>query len=114
MKQTNRSISKKSRFKIVKLNFAFLCLTFVCLSLYANISFWFAFAKSEGSINSKSSFIVNLVVDSFWVVRFPTHTFFSYFFPGPGFFLGLYINAAIYSILLERLYSYIRFINAQQ
>lgn len=76
--------------------------------LLTSVSLLFAFGKDEGTLGE--GFAKNLVADSFYVFRFPTHTIFWQFFSSSGglYLAGLTLNCLFYGFLVERI---IRLVN---
>jgi hypothetical protein len=68
------------------------------------VSFWFAFGKDEGQLGT--GYFANLVADSFYIFRFPTHVVFWEQLNSSVilYFFGLFLNCLFYGLLIERLW----------
>lgn len=84
-----------------KINFKVLLLAIIIVSLLTGISFLMAFAAKEE---------MGIGFFLFEIFRFPTHTlFWDYFSSSSALYrTGLFINIAFYSMIIERLITYVR------
>jgi len=91
-----------------RINFSLFFGITLLLSIITYFSFNAAFARDEGSLGH-SHFRIFLA-DLYNIVRFPTHVLFPRMVRMPlPFATGLIINCMLYSILLERIISYLIF-----
>ena len=71
------------------------------LCILAFITFLAAFGRDEGTLANE--FFPNLFADFFIIFRFPMHNIFWDYMNGNLFFVGLFINCALYALIIERL-----------
>lgn len=79
-------------------------LAFVLTSLLTWVSFFFYFMKDEGQLDN-DAFFLNLIADSFLVFRLPLHPIFWTLVQHNAilFFVTLFLNPILWSIVIERL-----------
>jgi len=85
-----------------RVNFKTLLIAIIAVSVLTGISFLMAFAADEGT---------GIDFHLFEIFRFPTHTlFWDYFSSSSSLYrAGLWINIAFYSIIIERLITYVNY-----
>lgn len=80
----------------------FLLLT-VIIGMLLVVSFIVAWAEDEGV--SESNILIDILSETFYILRFPTHTLLWKFFSSSAesFFSGLALNCLLFALAIERI-----------
>jgi hypothetical protein len=86
--------------------------TFIILSVVIGLllipSFLAAWADDEGTLGANA--FLNVLANTFYVLRFPTHSLLWTIFSSNSFLflLGLFINCLFYAFILERVTAFLK------